>query len=51
MKKDDIAARPGQPGHAEELDAITDLRDDLAEPGQESDDVIGSDGLPAWRQG
>ena len=38
-------------GHAEELDAIADLEDDLAEVGQEHDDVPGTDGQPAWRQG
>ncbi len=38
-------------GHAEELDAIADLEDDLAESGHEHDDAPGSDGLPAWRQG
>ncbi len=40
-----------KPGHAEELDAIADLENDLADVGHESDDVPGTDGLPPWRQG
>lgn len=38
-------------GHAEELDELLDLDDDLRAEGAESDDATGVDGLPAWRQG
>ena len=39
------------PGHAEELDELLDLDDDLRPEGEEADDVARVDGLPAWRQG
>jgi polyphosphate kinase len=39
------------PGHAEELDELLDLADDLRPEGEEADDVVVLDGLPAWRQG
>ncbi|MFT4008714.1 MAG: polyphosphate kinase 2 [Nocardioidaceae bacterium] len=43
-------AGPGQPGHAEELDAIADLESAL-HGDHELDETAGPDGLPAWRQG
>ena len=46
-----VAAPPGVPGHAEELDELSDLGESLRPEGEELDDRPRSDGLPAWRQG
>ena len=46
-----VPARPGEPGHAEELDELADIGDALRPEGQELDDLPGPGGLPAWRQG
>ena len=46
-----IAAPPGFPGHAEELDEIADLGEELRDEGSELDDLVDTSGLPAWRQG
>jgi polyphosphate kinase 2 len=43
--------KPYDHGHAEELDELADLGDELAPEGEESDEVVGPTGLPAWRQG
>jgi polyphosphate kinase len=48
--RDARKAGPGRPGHAEELDAIADLEDDLARPGHEHDDDAAEGGPPPWRQ-
>ena len=47
----DTAAAPGAPGHAEELDEMMDLGEDLRDEGYELDDADDSSGLPAWRHG
>ena len=44
-------ATSGAIGHAEELDAMADLEDDLRPEGQERDDQVGSNGVPSWREG
>ncbi len=41
----------GQPGHAEELDELVEIRDALQPEGDEVDDRPAPDGLPPWRQG
>ena len=38
-------------GHAEELDELLDLTEELRPEGQEADDRPGPAGVPAWRQG
>ena len=38
-------------GHAEELDELLDLTEELRPEGQEADDQPGPAGVPAWRQG
>lgn len=38
-------------GHAEDLDELLDLEDDLSPEGLEADDRAGEGGVPAWRQG
>lgn len=43
-------SRPGS-GHAEDLDELLDLTDELGPEGRESDDRPDATGTPAWRQG
>jgi len=47
----DRPAAPGEPGHAEELDEIAELGDELRAEGRELEDLTAADGMPAWRQG
>ena len=52
MTDDSLVAGPGEPGHAETLDAIADILDDLAEvEGKETDEADAAGEPPAWRQG
>lgn len=51
QRDEHAGASAGTPGHAEELDELLDLGDELRPEGQEADDAPGPDGLPAWRQG
>ena len=47
----DASAGGARPGHAEELDELLDLTEELRPEGQEADDRPGPGGVPAWRQG